>query len=506
MSPGVYQLVFTDLPVRWQPASVQAKVSGGAKVVGIDTATRQVSTPPSNLEALAETVKAAERAVQSAADALAVRDASIAFIRTMMTKASEDDRDKAGTAGLSIDDVQSQLKFFSAEMATLLAARQTEAEALEDRNRELEIAKSELSKAGGSTRTQRDATVELAVTSAGEIEVTLGYLVSNANWSPRYDVRGDLDAGTVVVDYGASIVQRTGEDWNDVTLVLSTAQPAQSANPPTINPVYVDVYVPPPPPPPVGRRSRGPASPAPEMALADSAVAGASGYYASDAQVSGGGSSVTFTLPRRVTVETNSESAQRTRIADFQAEVDFTFVAMPVLTEQVYLRGRFMNSSDYQLLAGEAGIFMGGDYVGPTVLGAAAPGSKIELYFGADPAIEATRNMLTKNTGETGVFGGWLKTSYQFVLAVSNGTSRDIKLELWDRRPISRSDEIEVSVSNLTRALSTNASYVADDLPKGLMRWDLTVPAQSTGDRVFKISYDLDIERKEGVDMTPLPD
>ena len=81
-----------------------------------------------------------------------------------MTKASEDDRDKAGTAGLSIDDVQSQLKFFSAEMATLLAARQTEAEALEDRNRELEIAKSESSKAGGSTRTQRDATVELAVT------------------------------------------------------------------------------------------------------------------------------------------------------------------------------------------------------------------------------------------------------------------------------------------------------------------------------------------------------
>ena len=128
------------------------------------------------------------------------------------------------------------------------------------------------------------------------------------------------------------------------------------------------------------------------------------------------------------------------------------------------------------------------------------------MYFGTDPAMSATRTMLTKNTGETGVFGGWLKTSYEFVLRIDNGSGRQARIELWDRHPISRSDEIQVTVEDLSRPLSTDTSFVQEDRPRGLMRWDLEVPAGSVGDKAFVVSYDLDVERKEGVRMTPLPD
>ena len=47
---------------------------------------------------------------------------------------------------------------------------------------------------------------------------------------------------------------------------------------------------------------------------------------------------------------------------------------------------------------------------------------------------------------------------------------------------------------------------VADSLPQGLLRWDIQVPPHRTGDNAFSVSYDLEIERKEGVEMTPLPD
>ena len=72
--------------------------------------------------------------------------------------------------------------------------------------------------------------------------MTLGYLVFDANWSPRYDVRGDLESGGLTMEYGANISQRTGEDWKDVTLVLSTARPSMASNPPSMDPVFVDVY------------------------------------------------------------------------------------------------------------------------------------------------------------------------------------------------------------------------------------------------------------------------
>ena len=508
MQPGLYQLVFSDLPLRWQAESTQARVTGSAKVLGIDTVSRRVTAVPSNLSQLADAVEAAKQSVQIAKDALAVTDASIEFIQAMMSKAAEADRGKSGTAELDLAALEQQMEFFSGQMRSLLKTKLDETAAVQDRQRELEVAESRLRKAGGATRTQREVVVEIAVTGDGDVDMTLGYLVSNANWTPRYDIRGDLDAGTVAVEYGAEVTQQSGEDWTDVTLVLSTAQPSQDANPPTLRPSYVDVYAPPPPPAPDsfagGVRGRIGAA---VDSMKDGAVAeGSAGYYAMDAQIQSSGPSVTFTLPRRMTVETDSQSAQRTRIAEFNADVDFTYVAMPVLTEQVFLRGRFDNDSPFQLLPGQAGVFMGGDYVGPTMLGSTAPGSKIELFFGADPAMEATRTMLAKRTADTGLFSDWLKTSYQFVLKVDNGSSRPVPLELWDRRPISRSDEIEVSVLNLSTALSTDAGYVADSLPMGLLRWDITVPAHRTGEDALVVSYDMDVERKSGVKMTPLPD
>ncbi|MDG2423148.1 MAG: mucoidy inhibitor MuiA family protein [Phycisphaerales bacterium] len=511
MQPGLYQLVFTDLPSSWQSDSVQAKISGDGKVLGIDTVVREVSTPPNSLRDLDRLMRHARQMYRSAQDELLVTESSIDFIQQMMAKSGEAQNDKAGSNEFDIKAVQAQMEYFSNELKTLYEQRSEKTLEVEAGKRDYEIAQQRLSNAGGTTKTQREAVVEVLITSAGPVELTLGYLVLNANWTPRYDVRGDLDTSKVNMEYGAQIFQQSGEDWNNVTLVLSTAQPAQAANPPSIGPVYVDVFVPPPPRPKTrGSRSAGRAMPTDQFEFAveaDSAILGAGqSYYGMNAAIQGGSASVTFTLPRPITVETNAKSAQRTRIAEFEAEVDLTFVAMPVLTEQVYLRGRFNNTSDYQLLPGQAGIFIGGDYVGETKLASAAPGSQIELFFGADPAMKATRTMLTKNTGETGVFGGWLKTSYQFVLNIDNGSNRTAKVELWDRRPISRSEEIEVSVNNLSLPLSTNPQFVADDLPRGLMRWDVTVPASSIGDKAFKVSYDLLIERKEGVRMTPLPD
>ena len=71
MQPGLYKLVFSDLPSRWDSSSVQARVSGNAKVLGIDTMTRQVATPPANLVQLVEAVKEASKAYRHTSDELA---------------------------------------------------------------------------------------------------------------------------------------------------------------------------------------------------------------------------------------------------------------------------------------------------------------------------------------------------------------------------------------------------------------------------------------------------
>ena len=68
-------------------------------------------------------------------------------------------------------------------------------------------------------------TVECAEATDAELELT--YQVHGAYWSPSYDVRvrANADKPSMKVYYFGKIHQSSGEDWNDVELTLSTAQP-----------------------------------------------------------------------------------------------------------------------------------------------------------------------------------------------------------------------------------------------------------------------------------------
>ncbi len=89
-------------------------------------------------------------------------------------------------------------------------------------------------KSGGVSRTERDAVIVIDK-KAGAGAVKLNYLVSSATWHPQYKLRaGTKEKEPVTVEYLASVTQQTGEDWNGVNLVLSTAQPLLNAAPPDL--------------------------------------------------------------------------------------------------------------------------------------------------------------------------------------------------------------------------------------------------------------------------------
>src|SRR5439155_20721831 len=63
----------------------------------------------------------------------------------------------------------------------------------------------------------------------------LNYLVDAAAWRPQYKLRaGKAAKDPVQVEYLAALIQHSGEDWANVKLVLSTAQPMLNAAPPEL--------------------------------------------------------------------------------------------------------------------------------------------------------------------------------------------------------------------------------------------------------------------------------
>ena len=53
----------------------------------------------------------------------------------------------------------------------------------------------------------------LAVEKEAEIQLLVSYVVSNASWRPKYDLRVSSAERTMQVSYFGMVKQNTGEDW-----------------------------------------------------------------------------------------------------------------------------------------------------------------------------------------------------------------------------------------------------------------------------------------------------
>ena len=81
-------------------------------------------------------------------------------------------------------------------------------------------------------------------TGALDADLIIRYQVGTASWTPFYDARlatGTRDqAPRLQLVRRASIQQRTGENWDDVALSLSTARPNAGSAAPDLRPMTVD--------------------------------------------------------------------------------------------------------------------------------------------------------------------------------------------------------------------------------------------------------------------------
>lgn len=91
--------------------------------------------------------------------------------------------------------------------------------------------------------TQETTTSEIIVTvqsptAQPQADLTISYFVPNAGWTPTYDLRVKDVAHPLEMGYKATIYQYSGEEWNNVKLVLSTANPRKNNEAPELRTWY----------------------------------------------------------------------------------------------------------------------------------------------------------------------------------------------------------------------------------------------------------------------------
>jgi hypothetical protein len=78
--------------------------------------------------------------------------------------------------------------------------------------------------------------VKVSSPNAVKADFKITYLVKEARWFPTYDIRAKNIQSPIGITYKANVIQQSGEDWDNIELTVSTANPNEGGARPLIKP------------------------------------------------------------------------------------------------------------------------------------------------------------------------------------------------------------------------------------------------------------------------------
>jgi uncharacterized protein (TIGR02231 family) len=503
---GVSQIVLRGLPASVDPASIRVEAQGnGAFSIGaVDV--RQV--PGEARPALDQVLESKIRALQGEKARLSGEVSAIEAKRATIENFGKVGPDKLGEGG-KVLPVSDWPAVFDA-IGTALVKVQGELLALRNRISDLDAEIAALEKARPvaprASQPKRDVAIAVEAKAPVAADIAVSYRVAGASWLPVYEARlttGNSNGGAeIAFTRRAELRQRTGEDWSEVAVELSTTRSAQGTRAPELNPLRIAFYE-----PPVVYEERARlqkqdserAARPPAMALAPAPIAPDQALGAAEpkkaevqtASLSAGAYQASFTVPGRVSIPQDG-SSKAVVLTVGKVKPELSARATPELEEKAYLEASFSHEDEAPLLAGEVYLHRDGAYIGKGRLSQVAPGDKVELGFGADDRLKVTRVPVRRRENDSGWLGATRTDQREFKTVVKSLHAQPVKLTVTERVPFSENSAITVEL--LSQSTPPTEKQVGDK--RGVSAWtfELAPGAQKEIRLAYRIKYPGDRE------------
>ncbi|EQA53056.1 mucoidy inhibitor MuiA family protein [Leptospira kmetyi] len=315
-----------------------------------------------------------------------------------------------------------------------------------------------------------------------EAKLNLTYQSGGVSWKPFYSVRMD-GREKIELEYLAEINQESGEDWNNINLLLSTSSPDVSGRRPRLSSQKLydqkkqtnkDGLV------AVQNQSStaGEANIAPEV---ESPEAGTDPTTGSSEE---SGSGFLFRYSKPVTLLSRKES-KKLSLASFSTDAAFTALYVPALKRYPLIKGSFKNLSGFPLLPGEAAVFRQAGMVGTSSFGYVSPGEKADISFGSENEIRAIYRKESNQTKE-GLLSGTKVIEKLIRVELENFGKESRSISFQESIPVSGVESVKITIDS-----ETTQGYAEVRKDSGILEWKLDLkPNQKKEIRLkYKVSF-----------------
>ncbi len=137
--------------------------------------------------------------------------------------------------GPTISELRLALDFYETELTKLKTEELQIQAKMQQENEEMDRLFNQIRAMQASdNKSTSEIRIRVKAPVAGAANLEINYLVANAGWYPKYDVRVKNVSSPLALNYKAEVYQNTGVDWKNVKLRFSNANPNQSGQAPNL--------------------------------------------------------------------------------------------------------------------------------------------------------------------------------------------------------------------------------------------------------------------------------
>lgn len=329
-------------------------------------------------------------------------------------------------------------------------------------------------------RNTSEIVVSVSADAATAVELEVNYIVANAGWYPVYDLRAANTRSPIQLNYKANVFQSTGEEWKNVRLKLSTANPSLGGVKPELYSWYLDFYY-----PPAIYGSR-----APEAKIKIRGFTSISAQEKAEDEVVLEDAETISNFTQTIQTSLNTEfdislpytvlSASKPTLVDirnYEMKAEYVYSSAPKLDHDAFLLARATGWEEFSLLPGEANVFFEGTFVGKSYIDPNEIKDTLSVSLGRDKRIVVKREKVKDFTTRKTI-GSNIRESFAWEVSVRNTKNEAVKILVEDQVPVSRNSQIEVTVLDVG-----GAKYNKDT---GKLVWEMNLQPNETRKVVFK--------------------
>ncbi len=329
--------------------------------------------------------------------------------------------------------------------------------------------------AGSVTSTSNNVTqVSVRTASRAPSSIKLHYQVQGAGWEPTYQARLNTNSEQLNITASAIIAQQTGENWTNVPVTLSTANPNQSAtgrlpHVPRLS-LYeenqnVEYAIPMSDNTPVvvsAREGYSDDSRAPNMAPLPN-------FTVSSQNKNG---IIEYRLPQRVSIPSDGRRV-RTVIGEQSGSSKLWVRSTPSVETAAYwyASAPFLTP---EWVDGALQLYRDDNYVGQSRYNYQMLKEQ-GIGFGRDPSMMVKELVNEDKQGEKGVLNRTQTLTTTKAYQFTNQHNRTVRLQVLGSEPISRDDSLKVTVTHTPPVTERNWN---DN--QGMVAWEFNLPSKQS--------------------------